>query len=309
MPVYKVFTWNMQRGRSVSRADATIRERFRVLKALVDWADFGFITEPGQDIRNGLDAYYGLQGLRGRYYVSTLVDNQNNAMACRPVVYSRHGFARAPQGAKPYLRYQSGADQANRYPAAGIVALLNGDGQGNNELLLVSFHATSGFGAAQNCEGYFDSFYQFDGISSVPLLWIVGGDFNCNPRNGVHMPAASTHQSDHVLDGFFADQQATNFEVRLTSAPEPYVNGNNPGEGQLIMGDPNVGHANARGYVVNGLHLSDHCPVTAQFQIEPLRGDMDVDTANILATGSTRTRKRKVPTDVDTSPAKKFKAR
>jgi hypothetical protein len=49
MPVYKVFTWNMQRAQSVSRPrqDAMIMERYRVLKALVDWADFGFITEPG----------------------------------------------------------------------------------------------------------------------------------------------------------------------------------------------------------------------------------------------------------------------
>ena len=51
MPVYKVFTWNMQRAQSVSRPrqDAMIMERYRVLKALVDWADFGFITEPGID--------------------------------------------------------------------------------------------------------------------------------------------------------------------------------------------------------------------------------------------------------------------
>jgi hypothetical protein len=49
MPVYKVFTWNMQRGQSISRQDATIRERYQVLMDLVNWADFGFITEPGKD--------------------------------------------------------------------------------------------------------------------------------------------------------------------------------------------------------------------------------------------------------------------
>ena len=55
MPVYKVFTWNMQPAQSVSRPrqDAMIMERYRVLKALVDWADFGFITEPGIDIVTG----------------------------------------------------------------------------------------------------------------------------------------------------------------------------------------------------------------------------------------------------------------
>jgi hypothetical protein len=295
MPVYKVFTWNMQRGRSVSREDATIRERFRVLKVLVDWADFGFITEPGMDIRNGLDAYSRLPNLNGRYYVSTLVDNQNDAAACRPVVYSKRGFARAPHGAKPYLRYQSGADQANRYPAAGIVALLNGDGQGNNELLLVSFHATSGFGAAQNCEGYFDSFYQFDGNRSIPLLWIIGGDFNCNPRQGVHMPPTSTHQSDHVLDGFFADQNGTNFEVTLISGPQTY--------GQLIT-DTSV---DPHGYVVNGLHLSDHRPVTAQFQIERDEESEESEDFEDSEDEDVPSRKRKASIGFSTSPAKKLK--
>jgi hypothetical protein len=32
MPVYKVFTWNIQRAQSVSRQGAMIRERYRVLK-------------------------------------------------------------------------------------------------------------------------------------------------------------------------------------------------------------------------------------------------------------------------------------
>ena len=162
-------------------------------------------------------------------------------------------------------------------------------------MLLVSFHATSGYGATQNCEGYFDSFYEFDGNSSVPLLWIVGGDFNCNPRQGVYMPPTSTHQSDHVLDGFFADQNGTNFQVTRTTGPQTYVVGNNPGEGQLIT-DTSV---DPHGYVVNGRHLSDHCPVTAEFRIQRA---MELDTANILPPGSKR--KRTQSTTCDTPPAK-----
>jgi hypothetical protein len=185
-----------------------------------------------------------------------------------------------------------------------MVTLPNGDGQGNNGLLLVSFHATSGFGATQNCEGYFDEFYQNDFDRSIPLLWIVGGDFNCNPRKGVHMPTASTHQSDHVLDGFFADQQATNFEVTLISGPQTYVVGNNPGQGRLIT-DTSV---NPHGYVVNGLHLSDHCPVTAQFQIErDEESEESDDSEDSEDVDIPRTRKRKVPIGFGTSPTKRTK--
>src|SRR3984957_19709372 len=80
--------------------------------------------------------------------------------------------------------YLSGADKAYRYPAAGIVTLDQHDGEGNQELLLLSFHATSGFGAYDNCQAYFDSFYQNvigrgGYATAVPLVWIVGGDFNC----------------------------------------------------------------------------------------------------------------------------------
>jgi hypothetical protein len=32
----------------------------------------------------------------------------------------------------------------------------------------------------------------------------------------MHMPLTFTHQSKHVLDGFFADQNGTNFEVTAT---------------------------------------------------------------------------------------------
>jgi hypothetical protein len=260
-----------------------------VLKALVDWADFGFITEPGQDIRNGLDQRSCLPNLDGRYYVSGLDDNQNNAAACRPVVYSKGGFSRVPRGDEPYVRFLSGADTAHRYPAAGIMGLPINDGEGNRNLLLVSFHATSGFGAAQNCGGYFDSFYQFVPVlnTSIPLLWIVGGDFNCNPRHGVYMPPTNTHQSSHVLDGFFADQNGTNFEVTRTDGPQTYLTVNG-GDGQLIT-DTSV---NPHGYVVNGHHLSDHCPVTAQFRIVRRPAAMDVDPADILPRGIKRTRRQ-----------------
>ena len=87
MPVYNVFTWNMQRGQSLSQNDNTIRERLRVLQNLVNWADFGFITEPGRDIRNNLNNF-NLPGLNRNFCASQMVDNQTYASACRPVIYS-----------------------------------------------------------------------------------------------------------------------------------------------------------------------------------------------------------------------------
>jgi hypothetical protein len=32
------------------------------------------------------------------------------------------------------------------------------------------------------------------------------------------MPATSTHQSNHILDGFFADHHGTNFQVTAATA-------------------------------------------------------------------------------------------
>jgi hypothetical protein len=292
MPVYKVFTWNMQRAQSVSRQDATIRERYRVLKALVDWADFGFITEPGRDIRINLNNF-ALPGLDRNFCASQLGDNQSDASACRPVIYSKVAFSRIPPSTECYASYSSGSDEAYRYPAAGMVTLIPDDGQGHSELLLVSFHATSGFNANENCQGHFDSFYQHDSFRNraIPLLWIVGGDFNCNAGRGIYMPATSTHQSDHVLDGFFADQNGTNFQVTQSTAAQTYL-GTNGGQGRLIT-DTNV---NPHGYVVNGHHLSDHCPVFAQLQIK--RFSEGVNTANIV-TGPRTRRKSTKYMDVD----------
>lgn len=165
--------------------------------------------------RNGFRNHlnnFSLPDLNRHFCASQLVDNQTPASACRPVIYSKLPFSRIPPATESYASYSSGSDDAYRYPA-GIVTLPLQDGQGHDELLLVS-HATSGYNANENCQGYFDSFYQLDHRNrAIPLLWIVGGDFNCKGGPGIYIPASSTHQSNHVLDGFFADQNGTNFEV------------------------------------------------------------------------------------------------
>ena len=244
MAIYKFFTWNMQRAQSVSQynmaispiassKDNQIRERYRVLKRLVDWADFGFIVEPGQDIRTNLNNF-SLPGLQRNFLTSQLQDNQSDASACRPVLYSKTPFSSAPSTTELYINYLSGAQKAHRFPAAGIVKLRDKDGQGNKELLLLSFHATSGFGANENCQAYFDKFYQSFMGDTVPLVWVVGGDFNCPAGKGIYMPQTSTHQSNHILDGFFADQNGTNFEVDLDVEARTFIQGQaTNGEGAL----------------------------------------------------------------------------
>jgi hypothetical protein len=301
MPVYKVFTWNMQRAQSISRTDATIRERYRVLQTLVNWADVGFITEPGKDIRTGLNNFQ-LPGLNRHFYASQMGDNQTDASACRPVVFSKTPISHPTPDANSYVQYLSGGANASRYPAAGMVDLP----PGSNKLLLVSFHATSGFGADENSRTYFDNFYpRSDRGFRAPhpaMVWIVGGDFNCNAGNGVYMPTTYTHQSSHTLDGFFADQYDTRFVVTDSVAAYTYLNGHTTGEGNL---ETNV-HINPHGYVVNGHHLSDHCPVCAELKIERIsvrQDDMNADTA-LIVTG-TRTRRKSVKygtsMDVDTT--------
>jgi hypothetical protein len=103
------------------------------------------------------------------------------------------------------------------------------------------------------------------------------------------MPGTSTHQSGLIIDGFFADQNGTNFEVKQISASQTWT-----GTGQFIT-NPN---AIPRGLVMNGLHLSDHCPVIAELQIVPVPPDRDaVNPANIIATK--RNRRKSTKMDID----------
>jgi len=118
MATFKVFTWNMQRGQSISRNDNTITLRLQILQALVNWADFGFITEPGRDIRTNLNNLQ-LPGLNRNFCASQLPDNQSDGSACRPVVFSKKPFTRFPLQSETYISYLSGADQAYRHCDVG----------------------------------------------------------------------------------------------------------------------------------------------------------------------------------------------
>jgi hypothetical protein len=63
--------------------------------------------------------------------------------------------------------------------------------------------------------------------------------------------------------------------------------------GQLITNNLLDPH----GFVVNGCHLSDHCPVWAQLQIERFSGG--VDTANIVTGKRTRRKSIRYGTNMD----------
>jgi hypothetical protein len=55
------------------------------------------------------------------------------------------------------------------------------------------------------------------------LVWIVGGDFNCRAGRAIYLPITSTHQSGHIIDGFFADQNGTNFEIKQIAAAQTWT--------------------------------------------------------------------------------------
>jgi Histone chaperone domain CHZ len=94
------------------------------------------------------------------------------------------------------------------------------------------------------------------------------------------------------LDGFFADQNGTNFQVTQSTAAQTYLH-TNGGEGGLITDT----YVDPHGYVVNGHHLSDHCPVVAELRIE--RISEGVDTANIVTGSRTRRKSTKYNTGMD----------
>ena len=124
-----------------------------------------------------------------------------------------------------------------------------------------------------------------------PLLWIVGGDFNCNAGRGIYMPATSTHQSDHVLDGFFGDQNGTNFQVSSSTPARTYLQANG-GEGQLVTNT----YCRSSWICCERPSSVRSLPVLAQLQIER---QSEVDTANIVTGKRTRRQSTRYGTNMD----------
>ena len=89
MPVYKVFTWNMQRAQSVSLAPAGRDDHGTLPGAEGPRRLGGFRLHHRarnrypQNLNN-----FNLPGLNRNFCASQMVDNQTYASACRPVIYS-----------------------------------------------------------------------------------------------------------------------------------------------------------------------------------------------------------------------------
>lgn len=258
MSEIKVFTWNMQRSPSLAGNPfatgkaAAAYWRQQVLRSLCLANDVGFITEPGKDIRDKVTVTNTITELAdtGKFYRSDLQDNQSDSSACRPVLFIRSTRLTLSYGVS--IHFTSGSEEAMRYPAAVTVRTQDGV-----NVLLVALHATSGFNAGENVNQYLDRCHEDDQSARAV---IVGGDFNSSVP-GTHMPATITHQSGHIIDGFFAQGLSPSVVCELSGPVETWV-----GNGYLMERGDGKGFMH-RPVNADPLHLSDHCPVTAAFDV------------------------------------------
>lgn len=196
----KVFAWNMQRGNSISPpaypADKRLRARARaaLLARLCDEHDVGFITEPGNDLIGAVSSVNTtsaqLPNGVGFWNCSELADGQKGSHDCKNLIYSAAKLKRVE------VEYEAGKDDCYRWPAAGVLILVN-----EPPLLLVTLHATSGGGGWENARGIFDFLDENLKQRHKARAVLVGGDMNSN-HSYFRMCETPTHQSGTVLDGF-----------------------------------------------------------------------------------------------------------
>lgn len=192
-------TWNMQRGRTVSAREQnelpetrlTRAARLQALRYLCDTYDVVFLQEVGQDLEgNEAAAHAG-----GMWHWDRREDNQSQGHACRSAVFVGRGRLVGQT-----LPHQSGKSTAFRYPASAVWRAGFSRESGDN-VLLVSFHATSGGGGLDDTRGLQQALD--DTVSQACPTALVGADFNSRSRL-LSMPSAPTHQRGDFLDGFFA---------------------------------------------------------------------------------------------------------
>jgi hypothetical protein len=105
-----------------------------------------------------------------------------------------------------------------------------------------------------------------------------GGPFTCRRR-------LRTRAIICLFDGFFADQNGTNFDVDVDADAETFLQSQvDSGEGEL---ETDI-YTDRHGYVVNGYHLSDHCSLIIKLRIDKFRER--VNKADIVK--GTRTRRK-----------------
>lgn len=274
---FLLFTWNLQRQRTISstRAGSISHDELRldVLKDLVSRCRFGFITEPGLDLRSALVDEEDIGELPDavNLYRDTGTDNQDESSACRPILASKDrsdlqlGTART-----------SGAIHAYRYPCAQVIAIEG------IKVLLVSLHSTSGASGKANTKEIIKHYCtqvrkeKYGGM-------IVGGDFNAHidafGEDYVYkMPGDPTNQGAGAdsggIDGFyfFSNKKLKKGGRRiefLPKEPQPYYSWSGAKYKSALVRSSTVQDASKAGFWIFDKYagrdrqtkLSDHAPV------------------------------------------------
>lgn len=262
---FKAFTWNMQRGRSISAPStgenttdkASRIARLSALKTLCGTFDVGFITEPGLDLRDCVSSGKNpFTDVPGQWVMNKERDNQSDSNACRPMIYVRDQNSKLTANPFP-LNTKSGADEASRNPAFATWTV------NNYPILLVSFHATSGYNGKNNVQDFYDELD--DEKSAKWQVVLVGGDLNSVDAKygGSNMPkGVATHQSGSTLDGFYADR-SVQFDLQIESTKAQVVET----DFSLITTDMK----GAPGCYFDSQRVSDHRPVSLSATVGPLQ--------------------------------------
>lgn len=281
---FKLFTWNMQKGPTVSPSTHTIAKaydeaRHDLLCKLMKDCAFGFITEPGLDLRGAVcDNDAGLLGKLpdGWIYRDARADNQSDTGACRPILFS--SSLKAMQLIEtPEI---SGKVDAYRYPCAGLF------GYKGRKLLVVALHSTSGYTGEVNTKKVIADFVQYvdkDGIDGL----IVGGDFNASiddsTRSSMYMmPSSPTNQGASSggagIDGFFFyTNSITAKGIEFSADPPRPLHVIDKSNYALVCSHQASGTDKAGFFAKASLHngsdyfyrLSDHAPVVIEFDTRP----------------------------------------
>jgi len=174
LPQYKFFTWNLQRssagGTSANKfTQAEIDERKSLLTTLCDWADFGFLTEVGKDIRQYISSGSG-KALPGHWHLDLREDGQKPDNPCKNAIYSKA----AAVSTVVEIETHSSRIASHRFPAAGIYKI------GEANVMLVALHATSGGSGASkaNVQAVAKEALEKAGAMSHVSGLVMGGDFN-----------------------------------------------------------------------------------------------------------------------------------
>ena len=249
-------TWNMQRGRTLTAGKSETQtkqnqrtSRLAGLRSICQNHDVVFIQEPGKDLREHLNTSpFGMT-----WHIDPREDNQSDSSACRSILAVNTGELTTVR-----LNFHSGAESASRYPAAAYWDVEDTNDY-EHRILLVSLHATSGYGGGKNTQILTDVLDDYLD-DNCPVL-LVGADFNAESAQyqPVKKPNVPTHQSGSKLDGFYGDNKS------VEQASDKYIELDTPvtvNNFTLRIG------GNDKGCYHSGQRVSDHRPVEVTARIK-----------------------------------------